>query len=73
MQENTYVIEKNIPVPPRHNSTQPFQILDKMQVGDSILFNFKEWKRARNQAYSRKPKCFTFRRDKNGYRCWRTS
>lgn len=66
-----YTIERGIPVPARHNSTAPFDVLDKMKVGESILFNSKEWKRARNQCYMRKPKAFTFRSEANGYRCWR--
>ncbi len=66
-----YTIEKRIPIPVRHNTTEPFTILDRMKIGDSILFNANEWKRARNQAYNRKPKHFTFRKVANGYRCWR--
>jgi hypothetical protein len=66
-----YTIEKGIPIPIRHNGTAQFDILDKMQPGDSVLFNHNEWKRARNQAYCYRPKTFTFRRETNGYRCWR--
>lgn len=68
-----YEIEKNIPIPPSNNTTAPFEVLDKMKVGDSVLFSQKEWKRARNQSYMRKPKTFTFRKLSNGYRCWRVS
>lgn len=67
-----YTIEKGVPIPPRSNSTAPFGIFDRMAVGDSVLFNHNEWKRARNQCYMRKPKQFTFRKEANGYRCWRT-
>lgn len=63
-------IEKGIPIP-RSNIDRDFPILDKMEVGDSILFPETEWKRARNRAYIRKPKHFTFRRINGGYRCWR--
>ena len=66
-----YKIERGIPIPPRHNSTQPFAVLAKMKVGDSVLFQLNEWKRARNQAYTYKPMQFTFRKEQNGYRCWR--
>lgn len=71
MIDSEYEIEKGIPIPLRHNGTQPFNVLDKMEVGDSVLFNHSEWKRARNQAYIRKPKKFIFRRLPEGYRCWR--
>jgi hypothetical protein len=67
-----YTIERGIPIPAGHNSTASFDVLDKMKVGESVLFDHNEWKRARNQCYMRKPKSFTFRRDPNGYRCWRT-
>lgn len=73
MTATEYTIEKGIPIPPIHNSTTPFIIFDKMKIGDSVLFAHNEWKRARNQCYSRRPKLFTFRREENGYRCWRTS
>lgn len=65
-------IEKGIPIPQsRSNFTDQFNILDELDIGDSILFPLNEWKRARNQAYIRKPKAFTFRKVKGGYRCWR--
>lgn len=66
-----YTIEKGVPIPPRNNSTASFGILDRMEIGDSTLFSSREWKRARNQCYSRKPKVYTFRSEENGYRCWR--
>lgn len=65
-----YKIEQNIPIPPV-KSTSSFDVVDKMKVGDSILFPAIEWKRARNQCFCRKPKQFTFRKEPNGYRCWR--
>lgn len=63
-------IEKGIPIP-ASNIDRDLPILDKMQIGDSVLFPASEWKRARNKAYVRKPKSFTFRKVKDGYRCWR--
>lgn len=72
MPSSEYTIERRIPIPLNHN-TEPFTVFDKMSVGDSVLFKDNEWKRARNQAYMRKPKHFTFRRTTGGYRCWRLS
>lgn len=68
-----YTIEHGIPIPLGHNCTSPFRVLDKMAIGDSVLFAHNEWKRARNQCRNRKPKQFTFRHVENGYRCWRKS
>lgn len=65
-------IEKNIPIS-RSNIDVDFPILDQMDINDSILFPEKEWKRARNRAYIREPKHFTFRKVKDGYRCWRVA
>lgn len=70
--EQAMKIEKNIPIPFITNSSNDkFVILDEMIVGDSVLFEKKDWKKARNKAYIRKPKLFTFRHVPNGYRCWR--
>jgi hypothetical protein len=66
-----YTIEKGIPFPCAGYKNKAFTVLDDMEVGDSILFPLEEWRRARNQAYIRKPKQFTFRKASNGYRCWR--
>lgn len=69
-----YKIEKNIPIPVGYNIPDGMrEALEKMAIGDSVLFKSNEWKRARNQAHNLRPKTFTFRNQKNGYRCWRKS
>lgn len=69
-----YQIEKGIPIPVGYNILGGLrEALEKMSLGDSVLFKTSEWKRARNQAAMLRPKTFTFRSQKNGYRCWRTS
>jgi hypothetical protein len=69
-----YIIEKNIPIPVGYNTTDGMrEVLVQMEIGDSVVFKSNECKRARNQAYQLKSKTFTFRSQKNGYRCWRTA
>jgi len=66
-------IEKGIPVPKNHGGglNAEYEILDRLEVGDSVLFTTPDIKRARNNAYRRQPKKFTFRKMPNGNRCWR--
>jgi hypothetical protein len=62
-------IDKNIPVPDRSR----YEVLDKMQVGDSTLFTNTYSAKLSVPIRNRKPKQFTRRKEAEGsIRVWRT-
>lgn len=74
MSEKPIKIETNIPIPgPAQKTTKYLYLVEKMNIGDSILINFKEAASVRNcfwRVFGRGS--FTGRQIGEEYRIWRT-
>jgi hypothetical protein len=69
----TYVIEKNIPIPPARGGNGAFPFAD-MEIGDSVLVPEEDAKRARASAAAatkRGPGKYSVRTVENGVRVFR--
>lgn len=72
----TLVIEKNVPLRPGHHRNGLTDILNRMEVNDSVLIKDEDYEitAARNiiSRYGKmRGKLFTVRRVDAGHRCWR--
>jgi len=63
-------IEKNVPIPPKHVDSG-IAIARKMEIGDSVFVGPEQYSASYSWTKNLKPKRFSRRAEKDGWRIWR--